>query len=202
VRTVKITGDVIVDGRVDDISVADVSGSVRLNGDYFGSITLSKISKTLTFHSSKTDMEMARLDGDLNMESGDLRASEITGPLRLLTRSKDIHFDGISGDVKVENSNGNVEVHSSKLGSIEIQNQKGDVELVMPAKSNFEAEVRTHNGDISTDFESLKIDTHNDDSNAKGAVGTGGPRVQITNEHGNIEIRKAGAGTQDTGKDD
>ena len=80
VRASNIKGDVSVDGRVDDTNISDVSGDVRLSGDFFGQMNLAKVAKSVTFHSSRTDMQMARLDGDLTMESGDLRARAITGP--------------------------------------------------------------------------------------------------------------------------
>jgi DUF4097 and DUF4098 domain-containing protein YvlB len=192
VRVDKVTGDVNVNGQVSDTTIADVGGALKLSGDYFGDMNLSKIAKGVTFHSSRTDMELAKLDGDLIMQSGDLKASNLFGPMKILTRSKDIHLDDLSGDLRVENSNGTVEVHSNKLGAIDIDNRKGDVQLVVPEKSNFEADFKTRNGDINSDFTGLKVSTRNNDSTATGTVGSGGPKVQISNEHGNIEIRKAG----------
>jgi DUF4097 and DUF4098 domain-containing protein YvlB len=192
VRVERITGDVTIDGQVSDSTVTDVSGSVKLNGDYFGDMNLSKIAKGVIFRSSRTDMELASLAGDLNMQSGDLRASNVGGPMKLLTRSKDIHLDDLTGDLRVENSNGTVEVHSNKLGTIEIQNSKGDVQVVVPDRAAFQAELRTRNGDINSDFSGLQVSTQNNNSTATGSVGNGGPKVQVSNEHGNIEIRKAG----------
>ena len=47
-------------------------------------------------------MGFAKLDGDLDLDSGDLRATNITGPVRLSTRSKDIVLDGVVGDVRLK----------------------------------------------------------------------------------------------------
>lgn len=199
VQVGKVTGDVSVNGQVVDSTISEVQGSVKLNGDYFGDMNLSKISKTVTFRSSRTDMELARLDGDLTMQSGDLRASNLLGPMKIMTRSKDIHLDDLSGDLRVENSNGSVEVHSNKLGTIEIQNRTGDVQVTVPEKTGFQLEASTRNGEFNSDFSGLKVSTQNDNASATGTVGSGGPKVQISNEHGNIEIRKAG-GIQEAGK--
>jgi DUF4097 and DUF4098 domain-containing protein YvlB len=193
VQVSKITGDVNVNGQVSDINVSEVAGTVKLNGDYFGDTNLSKITKGVAFRTSRTDMELARLDGDLNMQSGDLRATNLLGPMKLLTKSKDIHLDDLSGDLRLENSNGSVEVHSNKLGAIEIQNRTGDVQIVVPEKSNFQIEVSTRGGEVNSDFSGLRVTTERDNASATGSVGNGGPKVQINNEHGNIEIRKAGA---------
>lgn len=188
----KITGDVAVSARANDTTIGEVSGTLKLDGDYFGGITLSKIGKTVTFRTSRTDMELAKLDGDLTMDSGDLRANNMAGPMKVLTRSKDIHLDDVSGDLRIENSNSTIEVHSNKLGAIQIDNRKGDVQLVVPEKSGFQVDLKTRNGDISSDFQGLNVKTEHNDSTATGNVGSGGPKVQVSNEHGNIEIRKAG----------
>ena len=69
VRVTKVVGDVDIDGRIDDANVDDVNGSVRLNGDFFDNIHLSKIAKTVTFKSSHSDLTLASVPG----RSGDLR---------------------------------------------------------------------------------------------------------------------------------
>ena len=56
VRATNIKGDVSVDGRVDDTNISDVSGEVRLSGDFFGQMNLAKVAKGVSFRSSRTDM--------------------------------------------------------------------------------------------------------------------------------------------------
>jgi DUF4097 and DUF4098 domain-containing protein YvlB len=111
--------------------------------------------------------------------------------VKVMTKSTDIHFDGLSGALQLENSNGNVEVHSTKLGPIDISNQTGDVHVVVPDKAGFQADVHTGNGDINSDFGSLKIDNQNGSSKATGSVGNGGPTVKVNNQHGDIDLRKS-----------
>ena len=189
----KVTGSVQVNGEVNDTTISDVTGSTRLTGEYFGEMNLSKIAGGVTFHTSRTDLELAKLDGDLAIESGDLHAKDVAGPFRLVTKSKDIHLDGISGDVKLENENGLVEVHADKLplGTLNIANSNGDVKIAVPSKAQFEVDARTRNGEINTDFDGIKVQTNGDDSQATGANGSGGAKVHISNEHGNVDIRKA-----------
>ncbi|MGZ4814032.1 MAG: DUF4097 family beta strand repeat-containing protein [Terriglobales bacterium] len=193
IHVARIKGDVTVNGQVDDSSISDVSGDVTLTGDYYGDMQLSKLAKGFSFRSSRTDLQMAKLDGDLNMNPGDLRANNIAGPVRVLTKSTDIHFDELNGELKVENSNGNIEVHSSKLGPMDITNKNGDIHLVVPEKTAFQADLRTKNGDVNSDFNNLKVETQNGESRASGTVGGGGPTVKVNSEHGNIDIRKAGS---------
>lgn len=194
VRISKVKGGVSTTGRVDNVSIADVTGSAQLTGDYFGQMTMARISKGLTFRSSRTDFEVARLDGDITIESGDLRATALQGPVRLQTRSKDISLDEITGDVRISNTNGFVRIRAVKgqLGGMEIENQRGDVELTLPAKAAFQVDARTHRGDIDSEFAQISVTNEREDHRATGSVGSGGPKLQITNTSGDINIRKAG----------
>jgi DUF4097 and DUF4098 domain-containing protein YvlB len=189
VRVSQVSGDVSVQGRADDISVADAKGAARLSGE-FDQITLSKIAGSVSFKSGRTDMEFSKLDGDLDMDSGDLRASELSGPFRLLTRSKDVRVSGVKGDVRLEDENGEVEIHVNKVGSMQVSNRNSDVQIYLPDKAAFQLDAHARGGEIESDFDSLKVDNRDDQATASGTVGTGGPHLVITNEHGGIEIRK------------
>ena len=183
-------GDVTIQGRANDVSLQDIKGAVRLDGDFMETVKLSRIAKTVSFKSSRTDMDFARLEGDLNLDSGDLEADNVSGPLRLRTRSKDITINGITSDVHLQNENGAVELHVSKLGNVEISNAKGDIRLFVPEKASFQLNAQAHDGEIQTDFNELKVDNQENRAIATGSVGTGGPHVVLSNEHGTIEIRR------------
>ena len=189
-RAEHIKGDVLVDGRLEDSNITDVNGSVKMTGDFFGTTTMAKITKTVIFKSSRTDLEMASLAGEMNLDSGDLRATGAAGPFRLSTRSKDVHLENISGDVRVENSNGSVEIHPNSLGNILVDNRKGDVQLVIPAEASFNVQAHSRRGEAQSDFSQLKVENSNEDGKISGTVGKGGPSVQIDNDRGSIEIRK------------
>ena len=195
VRVNNVQGDINVSGRIDDSTVSNVTGSLHLTGDFFGQMNLSKITREVTFKSSRTDMEMAALSGDLSLESGELRAKSLAGPVRLVTKSYDIRLDDYSGDLKLDNSNGSVELQpAGKLGTMDVNNQKGDVHLTLPAQAAFELNARAHRGDIESDFQNIHVTSENEDHTATGAVGNNGPKLNIVNVYGNVEIRKSGQG--------
>src|SRR6266850_2228096 len=75
VRASQISGDVLISGRSNDVTLTDVKGAARLSGEFMESVKLSKIGKSVKFNSSRTDMEFGKLEGDLDLDSGDLRAS-------------------------------------------------------------------------------------------------------------------------------
>src|SRR5208282_4785309 len=138
-----------IQGKANEVDVEDVDGAVHLNGEFQESVQLVRISKTVSFHSSRTEMEFSRLDGRLDLDSGDLRADSLIGPMRLTTRSKDISLEGLSGDLRLEDANGSVEVGLNKPGNIQIDNRKGDVQVSIPPNTPVKVEARTREGDIS-----------------------------------------------------
>jgi hypothetical protein len=192
VKIEQITGDVHVEGRVNEVSVSDVKGAVQLEGEFQESVKLARITKTVTFKSSRTDMEFSRIDGMLDLDSDDLHAEEITGPLHLTTRSKNIRLDGVSGDVRLQDDNGTVEVGMRTVGNVQIDNRSGDLQLSLPEKAGFRLDARTRDGEIQSDFGELKIENDEHEAKATGSVGNGSAHIVLNNEHDGIEIRKAG----------
>ena len=199
-RVSQVSSDVSIQGRANDISLEDVKGGVRLDGDFMESVKLSRIRKPVNFKSSRTDMDFAKLDGYLNLDSGDLEASSVSGPLRLRTRSKDIMLNGVTNDVHLEDENGAVEIHLNKLGTVEVSNSKGDIRIYVPEKAGFQVDAQARDGEIQTDFNSLKVDNGENHATASGSVNGGGPRMVINNEHGTIEIRTGAVVPSPNGK--
>jgi len=197
-RISQISSDVSIEGRANDVSLEDIKGAVHLDGEFMESVKLAKIGQGVIFKSSRTDMQFGRLDGDLNLDSGDLEANNLMGPLRLTTRAKDIRLTGVSGDVRLQDDNGSVELRTSKLGSMQVDNRRGDIHVYVPDKASFQLDARARGGDVETDFSELKIENANDLATASGTIGSGGPRLVLNNDHGTIEIRRASSGAEES----
>jgi hypothetical protein len=191
VKIEQVNGDVHVEGRVNEVSVADVKGAVQLDGEFQESVKLARITKSVTFKSSRTDMEFSRIEGSLDLDSDDLHAEQITGPLHLTTRSKNIRLEEVSGDVRLQNDNGTIEVGMRTLGNVQIDSRNGDIQLSLPDKSGFRLDARTHEGEIQSDFPELKINNDEHEAKASGSVGNASSHIVLNNEHDGIEIRRA-----------
>jgi DUF4097 and DUF4098 domain-containing protein YvlB len=187
----QITGDVHIEGRLNEVSVSDVRGMAQLDGEFSESVKLARISKTVTFKSSRTDMEFSKVDGDIDLDSGDLHATNVAGPSRLITRSKDINLENVTGDLRLQDNDGGVEVSMKSLGNVQIDNRSGDIQLSVPEKAGFRIDARTRDGEIQSDFEQLKIQNGDREGTAIGTIGSGAAHVVLNNEHAGIEIRKA-----------
>lgn len=191
VKIEQINGDVHVEGRVDEVSLADIKGAAQLDGEFQESVKLSRIAKTVILKSTRTDMEFSRIDGDLDLDSGELHAEQITGPLHLTTREKNIKLDDVSGDVRLQDDNGAVEVGMRTLGNIQIDNRDGDLQLSLPDKAGFRLDARTRDGEIQSEFPELKVNNDEHEAKASGSVGNAASHIVLNNEHEGIEIRKA-----------
>jgi DUF4097 and DUF4098 domain-containing protein YvlB len=191
-RVEQINGDVHIDGRLNEVSLSDIKGSAQLDGEFQESVKLSRIAKMVTFKSSRTDMQFARIDGELDLDSDDLHADQINGPLHLQTRSKEIRLDGVTGDVRLQDEDGGVEVGVRSLGNVQIDNRKGDIQLSLPDKAGFRLDARTRDGEVQSEFPELKVENDDKEGKASGTVGNASAHIVINNEHGGIEIRKAG----------
>ena len=190
VKVSKVKGNVKVDGRIADTDIADVSGTVNMSGEYPNSVKLSNIGEGATFRSSVTDLKTGKLQGDLFLDGSDLRAKSLAGPFSVITRSKDIHLDDITGDIKVEDSHGDIEVHSnSPLGSIDLGNRNGPIRVWVPQEAGFELDANAGHGEIENDFH-VPSSTSGSIARATGTVGKGGPAMRLHTDHASIEVHK------------
>jgi hypothetical protein len=195
IRISKVVGDVDIDGRIDDTSVEDVTGSVQMHGEFFNDIRVSKVSKTVTFKTPRSDLMLAAVPGDLEISGDSLRGTDLNGPSRLVMRSKEVHLDDVSGDLEVESTNGDIEVHAANklpLGKMTITGRKGDITLVLPPNAGFQVDATTRKGDIATDFGNVKVDeVGGGTSKASGTVGNGSAKLVINADVGDIKINKS-----------
>lgn len=187
----RVSGNVDVEGRAGDINVADIGGSVVLQGDFFGGIRFDKVAKGVRFKSSRTDLEFAKLEGSLVMEGGEMRGNNMAGPFRMDTnRGWDLHLEDLSGEVRLENRRGEVELHpKAPFGNVEVTNRQGRIRVVVPQAAGFQVDARAVRGDIESDFQ-LTTTNEKRDTRATGTINKGGPKLTLNNEHGVIELRR------------
>jgi Toastrack DUF4097/LiaI-LiaF-like transmembrane region len=187
-----VTGNVQIEGTVDDGNISDIKGTLDFNAGYNGNIQIARINQRLHLKSVRTDLQLARLDGEIDLGRGDLRASSISGPVKLSTRSNEVHLEDVSGEVEIDNRNGVVELKAkAPLGAIDISNVHGGIELDLPENAGFRLDAQSSNGniDVSSDF-SVKVDNSGRDGTARGTVGKGGPDIRLRSDRGTIQIRK------------
>jgi DUF4097 and DUF4098 domain-containing protein YvlB len=196
-----IGGGLSITGHTTDATVSDITGPVSLNGDFYGSVHLEHINGPLHFHSSRSDFQLVRLDGQFEINGSDFSASQALGPVTLTTSHNNVTLDRASGPISVTNHNGDIDLtaapdSSGKLDPITLEDRVGSIKLIVPDHAGFSIQADTTNGDIDTD---LPLTTTTSDTSRgnnhghktlNGTIGSGGPLIHITTTNGDISIHK------------
>jgi hypothetical protein len=130
------------------------------------------------------------------MDSGDLQGDGVLAPVSLSTKAKDVNLRNFKGDVRINDDHGDVNLESGSaetLGNVDLTTHHGDVHLRLPAKANFQYQVVTRHGDISSDFGGLRSESRSGSSTASGTIGKGGVKINVSSDTGDINISKAEA---------
>jgi DUF4097 and DUF4098 domain-containing protein YvlB/predicted NUDIX family NTP pyrophosphohydrolase len=185
-----ITGPVSLEGDCRDVDIADVDGTVSLNGDFFGKTHFAHINGAVRFHTSRTDFQLARLDGEVDLTHGELSADQMLGPVSLSTNNYNVTLERVSGDVSVTTSNGKVDLTGAPpLGNVTIQNRNGEVNVTVPEQAAFTVQAETREGDVDTDLPLTKTAQGNT-SWLNGTVGHGGSLIRINTSQNDISLKK------------
>ena len=190
-----IKGNVRLTGHGGEINLSGITGDATMEGDFFGPIRASNVSKTTRYTSSRTNLTVTHLSGQLEMDSGDLSISDVPGSVQLSTANKDVTLDGVVGRIDVTDKHSDVEVtlphppHDDVL----IADESGSISITLPAQSNFEISAVSRKGDIENDFESsgLKSSNSGDTTVVQGTYGARGPRITLSTTYGTISIHKS-----------
>jgi len=182
---------IAIEGRAQDITLSEITGPVSITGEFFGTTHLEHINGAVHLHTSRTDLQIARLDGEVESDpTKDLMVDQAVGPFALTTSNRNISLDRIAGDVAVTDRNGTIELTAAPpLGAITLEDRNGSVKLVLPEHAGFSVQANSTNGNIDTNFP-LSIQGSENHKSVNGTVGVGGPLVRITTTYNDISIDK------------
>jgi DUF4097 and DUF4098 domain-containing protein YvlB len=183
-----VQGDLTLDGNVNDLTLSEIKGAVTQSGEIFGPVHMESISGPVKLRTSVTDLEVAKLPGDLTLDSDDLRVNEAVGAVRITTHAKDIDLSQIYGDTSVENRDGSIAIEPAGVYSITATNSKGDIEVTLPPSGAGIVDGHTHNGEIVNEY-GLAVNG-DEDKTVTGRIGGGGPRIVLSSENGDLHIKK------------
>jgi DUF4097 and DUF4098 domain-containing protein YvlB len=199
-----IDGGIAIQGRAEGITLAEITGPATINGEFFGTTHLEHINGSVHFHTSRTDFQLARLDGEVEISpDSNLSADQVLGPVVLTTRERNITLERVAGDISVTNRNGTVDLTAApviggKLGAITIENRNGSIRATLPEQAGFLLRSDTTDGDIDTNFlpqpggqdEGKPGSGRENHKVVNATVGSGGPIVLMTTTNGDISIQK------------
>jgi DUF4097 and DUF4098 domain-containing protein YvlB len=194
IRAVDIKGKVDLEGpRGGDIQLENVQGAVTINGEYSGTLEFHGLAKPLHFQSQKTDFRLEAVPGNITLDLGDLKMSNVTGPVRFQTSSRDIEATDVTVGLEIAVQRGDVEITQTKipLPKLDIHSHNGDITLAVPEKAGFELDGTTKHGDVSNDFgDPLKSEQDGRAASIRGKQGTG-PQITIGTDRGTVTVKKS-----------
>jgi Putative adhesin/Domain of unknown function (DUF5668) len=194
-RIMNAAGSVHLNGRGSEVEISGVKGDASVAGEFYGPIRVRNVAKTTHYTSQKADIQLVKLTGLLELDSGSIEVSDVGGAAKLATQEKDIEVENVAGKLQVSDKNGGIKVGYSEppREEISIANSSGAVELTLSSKSAFEINAVSTNGEVDSDFDNATLDSSNDNGSGKivGRVGTGGPKITIVTSYGPINLRKA-----------
>lgn len=201
IRALNMKGRFDLQGRGSDIELENMSGLVTINGAYTGSLDFKNLAKPLQFEGARnTELTVQAIPGRINMDLGEFNGNNLIGPVHLVGNSRDIRIEQFTQSLELENQRGDVELHPAHmpLPSIEARTASGRIELVLPDKAQFQLDATAERGDAENDFgPPIEKSTDGRSATLKGKVGEG-PMLHITSTRGTIVVRKEGAPPADT----
>jgi hypothetical protein len=194
IRAVNVKGPVDLKGRGADIELQDIDGQVTIAGTYSGVIQFRNISKPLRFNGQQTDLNIEKLPGQVRMALGDFTATNLVGPVRLTTRSRDVHISDFTNSLEVSVERGDIELRPGRLpiAKMDVHAHYGDIEVSLPPAARFDLTGITARGETYSDFGAPLHTEHNGNGGAiRGS--SGGPVINLQTERGKMTVRKATA---------
>lgn len=193
IRATNVKGNVEVKGRGDDVEMENIGGTVSVNGSYSGDLAFRKIARQLRFEGPSTNLRVERVAGSLIFAGGSMTGSDVTGPLVLRAKSKDVELSGFTESIDVDVQRGDITLRPSGtgFGKMEAKTNAGEIELILPTAARFELAAKTRRGDIENDYGSPLLEKKEERGGTlSGNVG-GGPRLQLETDRGEIRVRKS-----------
>jgi hypothetical protein len=194
IRAVDLGGKLDVQGRGSDLELENVQGQVTISGSYMGALEFKNLAKPLQFEGAlNTELRVEGVPGSISMNRSEVAANGVTGPVRLVTRSRDIRLEGFTQSLELETERGDVQLQpASPVPPIEARSGFGRIELVLPGNARFDLQATAERGEVVNDFgPQISKEVDGRTSTLKGRVGDG-PSIHITANRGSVSVRKEG----------
>jgi len=196
VRAVNVKGTVDLKSRGSDIEMDSIDGPVTVSGSYSGVVQFHNLAKPLRYTGVQTELHIERLPGQVRMALNNFNGSNLVGPVRLTSRSRDVQISDFTNTLEVSVDRGDIDLRPNQtpLARIQARTKSGDVILSLPPSSQFTLTATTDQGETTNDYgPPVNAQTERRGGSLHGSVGSG-PTVNVQTGRGNITVRKASPG--------
>jgi Putative adhesin len=176
------------------IRTSDGAGPARLKTSN-GHVEVQRLKGTLNAETSNGPVELQDIDGavEVHTSNGHVRAEGIRGALEATTSNSSIHatLEKVDGSVKVQSSNGGIDLTlpPNLQSAVRAHTSNSGITLHLPGEVNARLSAGTSNSAISSDFE-MRMRGEISKHHIEGAIGNGGPLIDLSTSNGPIRITK------------
>lgn len=205
VRAIGVKGTVDLKGRGQDVDLQNIGGQVTVNGDFLGQIEMRNLAKPSSFNGAHVDLQFEQLPGQLHMGLGDFRADNITGPIHLNSKARDVTITDFTQSLELTVDRGDIELKpglKNPVPKMDVRTRSGDIDLALPAASKFDLRMIAGHGEAHNEFGSpLVVEDQGHGAAIAGSIGTG-PQLHLESERGQVTVRKASEDSDKPDKDE
>jgi hypothetical protein len=178
------------------MKVDDIEGRVRLRTSN-GSVRTARLRGSLDVQTSNGAVDVEELDGPatLHTTNGRVTAGGIRGALEATSSNGSIHARLVKPEphraVRLQTSNGGIELVMDSLDDNDIRasTNNGGITVKLPSTANARVHAHTSHNSVHTDFD-LRGRVSWKKNELDGAIGNGGPTVDLTSSNGSIRLLK------------
>jgi hypothetical protein len=128
--------------------------------------------------------------------SGNVEVSQVSGRIHATSVSGQVRVHDVSGSVSAKSVSGNVDVEIRRLDGanddMKFSSVSGNVDVRMPSEVDAEVDMSSLSGGISTDFPiEVTKERYGPRTNARGRLGNGSRRLQVSSVSGSLSLRRS-----------
>jgi DUF4097 and DUF4098 domain-containing protein YvlB len=195
-----------------DLEVRDLNGNVGLNTGS-GDAKVTNVSGSLRARTGSGDIAVrdVRGEAELTAGSGDIAAENIGSRVQAATGSGNIRIGYAGGGIDAHSGSGSINVREGKSAirlrtasgdirvesilmqgsSWEIESSSGDIDLLLPAASQFNLDANSHDGETVSDFHVTTADNTGTKGVLRGSIGQSSDWIRVNSRNGRIRLRKS-----------
>lgn len=203
-----IDGNVGVESNHGDVFVEKIKGLLDINNTY-GAVKVNNIGNKTKIKNIHNSVEAANIQGDLfiNTRHGEINVQNVKGNIEMNGSYKPITIDRVEGNVVTRNLHGDiilleaskhidliskhgdirVETKNTISDDVRLENEYGNIKLVIPDKQQGIFEIYNKYGNIYNELD-FKVTKDINESMINEKIGESENKFYLRTKNGNIEI--------------
>jgi hypothetical protein len=190
-----VSGEINVTNAYASTTIRTGGSKVRVENKY-GSVDVQDVQGDVSIENRYSVINAERIAGNLVIEGANnsVDIEDVSGSLEAGTSYKNLNVRNAKGSIRATNRHGNVDIELDEApqGDITVTSRYSNVSIELPANSSFNFDGRTTYGDADSEFDGLSVNSSGRERSIRGQYGSGGPRINVETQHGNIRLQRRG----------